>query len=287
MSKIALLADLHIANHKAFGGPIVAGTNTRARLALRCLQLAVQKAQEHGCTAMYLAGDIFDTVKPEPQLIRAVQELLDVPMHIGVLMGNHDQVSTQAGDHSLGPLDPVADVVSTPRVFDEDGTQVVCVPFEPGPASGWLPARVRECAPDRGAVLVTHVGISTPTDPEFLRTAHDQVPAPLLGKIAAEHRLTTIAAGNWHTHRVFQLPTPDFAQAVQIGTLCPTGWDNPGLEAYGTMPILVDGVFKPTNVITIPGPRFINANLETKFSPGLSQLQVFVRFKVEIGRAHV
>jgi len=270
--KIAFLADLHIANHRAHGGPVLSGINRRARICLDTLQRAVDRAVAKQCSALFILGDVFDTVKPEPQVVAEVQRILDIDeLAIVVVEGNHDQVSTDPGDHSLGPLEPLVTLVEKPLLWTEvhstgpgDQALVAAVPFEPGPAVEWLPKRVKELManrPDTKAplLLATHVGISDHDTESFMKATHDQVPAHLLGELAAEHKIALVMSGNWHQHKVFNLAAPGFPKAVQVGTLCPTGWDNPGLRDHGTMPIW-DVATGKLEVEAIPGPRFLNLN---------------------------
>lgn len=269
MSKIAFIADLHIANHRVFGGPLTSGINARCQLTLDALSSAVAAAQQAGCGALVIAGDLFDTTRPEPQIVAEVQKLLNVAdLHVVLLLGNHDMFSMAKGDHSIGPLEPVADIVTEPTLMTlARDVKTLMVPFEPGPALEWLPKRVDALLggkPLPGAVLVTHVGISTHDDPPFLKAAHDQVPAHLLGDLCTKYGIRAVFAGNWHSHREFNLSAPNFAKAYQIGTLCPTGWDNPGTERYGTVPIFDSAEAKHVKqVFEVPGPRFLNLTIDT------------------------
>lgn len=281
--KIAFLADLHIANHRAHGGPVISGINRRCRLALDALKRAVEKAEAEGCAMLFILGDVFDTTRPEPQVTAAVQQIINPnKMVVVIVEGNHDQISTDQGDHSLGPLMPVATVISDPTHWLErwhhvernapvaDELDVWAVPFEPGPANEWLPRRLAELEEDRNLkntpanmttkrVLVTHLGISDHDTEPWMKATQDQVPAHLLGELAKQYGFSMVFAGNWHYHRVFNLAAPGFPKAVQVGTLIPTGWDNPGLKGHGTMPIW-DTKTNELRVHTIPGPRFLTVN---------------------------
>jgi hypothetical protein len=260
MAKFGIISDLHLANHKAHGGPVVAGLNTRCRLALDVLRRAVSRAVELKCEALFILGDVFDTWRPEPQIVAAVQEILSkVPMDVAVLEGNHDMVSMAEGDHSLGPLAPVATVLSAPEVLTVRGHKVFAVPYQPGPAVEWLP-RVMQAPDAHGAVaLLLHLGISTPDMPSYAKEANDQVPLKLLMELMERLSIPAAFAGNWHQH-VVHASRSGRSRAIQVGALVPTGWDNPGVDGYGTLvvydPTLV-GVARWV-IEAIPGPRFIN-----------------------------
>lgn len=254
---IALIADLHAANHRRFSGPIHSGINRRCRHVLDALEAAVARAKHRGAKSLVILGDLFDTTKPEPQIVREVQRILDQQFSMGVyvLMGNHDQVSTQEGDHSLGPLEPVANVIERPTwAMPWHNMQVLFVPFRPGPAVEWLPEVVVEMAPERHhsdvpAALLLHLGLADDTTPAFLRGVHDAVTASLVAGLCEEHGFDACFAGNWHHHKVLRKKP----LVCQVGTLAPTGFDNLGLD-HGQV-VFWDG--KAMSVEQVPGPRFV------------------------------
>lgn len=265
MSLFAFVADLHLANHRSHGGPMRSSLNTRCRHCLTALSRAVTRAVELKCDTLFVLGDVFDTVRPEPQLVAAVQSIIDVEgLPVIFVEGNHDMVSTQTGDHSLGPLGVKASIIDEPVLWMEGDAQVLAVPFEPGPAKEWLPRQVRKLlstlppltpAPAGKRLLVTHVGISDDDHPSFMKATVDQVPVKLLKELCRECQISMVFAGNWHFHRIFDLGGG--AKAVQVGTLSPTGWDNPGGLGHGIMPVW-DTQTGRVMIQHIPGPRFLN-----------------------------
>jgi len=66
------------------------------------------------------------------------------------------------------------------------------------------------------------------------------------------HGLKHYIAGDWHEHRKWQV---NDCTVVQVGALCPTGWNNPGHTGYGSLICITDGVYSR---IEIKGPRFIH-----------------------------
>lgn len=287
--RIGFLADLHIANFRAHGGPVVDSINRRCRLCLDTLRAALARAKALSCDRVYVLGDVFDTTRPEPQLVREVQNIIASSGLVVVFMlGNHDMVSHTEHDHSLGPLDPVGRVVSKPTV-DWNGAahDLVLVPFQPGPAQLWLPEvlKVMEL-PKSPSTLLLHLGISDHDTAGFMKATHDQVPAHALAELARQYNFKAIFAGNWHFHRVFNLGTPQFTKAVQVGTLCPTGWDNPGIEGHGMMPTF-DTATNELRVECIPGPRFLNLKQDADFvhqlgAAALAECTVYVRVKADL-----
>lgn len=267
-SRIAYVADVHVGNVKMHGGPVTAGLNKRCREIVGTLRRAVIEAEKRSCTGFVVLGDLFDGTKPEPQVIAAVQQAFDTKMEVLLEMGNHDMVSTMAGDHALAPLVPVVSVAERPAVLNVGGLSHVVVPYEPGPAIDWLPKRLDELKP-QGGVLALHLGLSDGNTEKWLQGAADSVPVAFLKALMDKHHIVRALAGNWHTPR-------DWPNITQVGTLCPTGWDNPGLN-YGRM-MIWDGTTLET--VRIPGPRFINVKLGEDVKVQ-TECQMYVRVQVD------
>lgn len=256
--RIAFVADIHAGNHKKHGGPVEAGINQRCRQVIDALDYAVQHALRLQCGAFFIAGDLVDTTRPEPQVVAALQRVLEEARKPVILLGNHDQVSAEPGDHALGPFAPVAVVVDVAAWVKLDGCSVLCVPFQPGDAREWLPGVVAEHqprAPEGPKVLLLHLGLASETTAAFLRDAHDAVPVRLVRALCRQHGFDAAFAGNWHSHKVFGAdPT-----ICQIGALCPTGWDNPGMQGYGSL-VIWDTERRELLLEEIPGPRFLQVD---------------------------
>lgn len=290
---LAFVADLHMANHRAQGGPWESGLNTRGRLTVDVFGNALSLAEAHEVDRMIVLGDVFDTTKPTPQLIAAAQQMVNHHhgLEIRIIRGNHDMESTDLGDHALGPLGALRDVKvyeqpdleilpGNPMVtFEQPGLDILYVPFEPGPAHEWLPMRVQGLMNSRSTEVVTarvlciHLGIYDSTmlggvDGQWISKAHDAVSLEQLAKICFQHRITAVFAGNWHSRRVWNVKedkTGRRVTVVQAGTLCPTGWDNPGLEGYGSVTLVTfgnDGSLHNLTHPEVPGPRFVNVKSE-------------------------
>ena len=260
--KIGFCADVHLGNHRRLGGPVVAGINNRGRLALDTFKRAVQKSVELECKALVVLGDLLDTSSPEPQLLAEIQEIVkDAP--VVIVMGNHEQVSSATGDHALGPLIPVADVTEKPQIVDFGEVELWVVPFSPGRATDWLPSVMAEMQgsasvgrqPRPVRVLALHLGLSDGNTPPWLVGAHDSVPVELVQRLCKKHTIDQVFAGNWHNRKIWD-------DVVQVGTLCPTGWDNPGMEGYGGLAVLDTGddARFHVDILEIAGPRFIKVS---------------------------
>lgn len=268
--RLALVADIHAGNHARFGGEVRAGINRRAQAVLDTLARALQAAYERDVVAFIIAGDLFDTSSPTPQLVAAVGALLGrfarsgkAPgMSIIVVRGNHDMVSDTEGDHALGPLKLIPDVhvVEAPELLHVMGFELLLVPFMPGDARVWLPSSTEKLvsgdADGEGRrVLVSHVGVIDQHTPAFLRKAHDAVELDVLRKLATRYGIRDTWVGNWHEHRKWE---GEGWRVGQVSALAPTGFDNPGPDGYGVMVVLdTAGGFEP---VMVPGPRFIKGD---------------------------
>jgi hypothetical protein len=261
--KIAFVGDVHVGNHARMGGPVEAGLNLRCRQIISVFATAVAHAAEANAPLVVL-GDLFDTHRPLPQMLTAVQDAIKAGARPGapqpiILVGNHDQASVAAGDHALGPLRAYAKIIEVPTIVPVgDGMTLVCVPFRPGVATEWLPGVVGSLMDSHGAamrrpVLCVHLGISDKDTAPFLVGAPDSVPVDLLLELARRHGFSNVLAGNWHSRKVWG------RTVMQVGALVPTGWDNPGATGYGTLAMCDGGVL---SYAELPGPRFMTVHDE-------------------------
>jgi len=244
---VAFVADVHVGNHRLLGGPIEAGLNARCRATVAVLEAAALRAGKIGCSHLFILGDLFDTDRPSPQMLAAVQRAIARGPECVLLVGNHDMTSSTPGDHALAPLYHDGVIVDTTSYVEG----VRLVPFNVGDAREWLP---KACAGLRDGILATHVGIIDGATPPWLVAAHDAVPLTQLEELAKAHGFTHVIAGNWHEHKRW---SRGGVEVIQVGALVPTGWDNPGLDGYGSIVVVADdgGVV----VESLPGPRFCRA----------------------------
>lgn len=260
--RVGICADIHLGNHKRWGGPVISGLNSRAHLVLDSLSAALRTARTEHCVRFLIAGDLVDYISVEPQMVRALQKVLaDEEMPVYIMRGNHDMVSDADDDHALGPLAALSNVtiVERPHVYAlDDGAELVIVPFQPGDARVWLPVELEKIGARNGStkLLALHLGLIDDLTPAFLRDSHDAIPIPQLSPLLNKYGYGTAVAGNWHKYRKWQ--TRAGAHIVQIGALAPTGFDNPGLTGYGSL--LIYDTQKPACLPerhVIPGPRFV------------------------------
>lgn len=267
---LAFIADVHVGNHKLHGGSLDAGINLRALRTLETLGRAHRKARESGCQALFVCGDLFDYARPEPQLIAAVQRILSTGgLEVYVLVGNHEHVSTAQGDHALGPLHNVGmiEVIDRPQVVRVGNHRVVCVPFAPGDARERIPPIVAQLTEGmtESFVVATHAGIIDDNTPPWLVRSENALPVTALQALGAQ----AVLSGDWHERRRWP------GNVLQIGALCPTGWDNPGTTGYGTLAVW-DG--DKLRVHELEGPRFVT--LDEREDLPACQWPLYVRRRI-------
>ena len=266
-TRVAWVADCHLGNHKVMGGPVEVGMNRRCREGLDVFRRAVALADEMGCAAGVVLGDLFDYWRPEPQLLDAVRVVLKkARARWYLLVGNHDQVSGRRGDHALAPLRGVATVVDRPALVGVgEQVELALVPFVPErPAREWVAEALDalELSPYPRAVGV-HAGVSDADTQPWLASALDQIPAQDLADLAACCGARSVFAGNWHSRREWELHANDppplrgrrVVSVTQVGALVSTGWDNPGRTGYGGLAVW-DGGVGPVEFHELDGPRF-------------------------------
>ncbi len=246
MTRVALFADVHIGNHVRMGGPRVAGINTRCGELVTTLTEACCRAAA-AAPVLVIAGDLFESARPVPQIVAAtMRALVEGPSRIIIVAGNHDVVSATPGDNALGPLTALRDVtvVDIPCIDSE----LVLVPWRPGPAAEWLPAAVDALDPKPGSVLVTHIGIADDSTPPWLRDTDEAVHADAVAELAVRHGIDAVFAGHWHHAQHF-----DRRGVVirQLGSLAATGFGD--LCGVGWATLWVNG---RCATASMPGPRF-------------------------------
>lgn len=252
------LADPHAGNHRGFATPTATpGVNSRLASVLDVLGEAAQYVQRDD--TVIILGDLFDTDKPSPQVIAAVMHALDgFPCEradIWVLKGNHDSATPRFGDNALGPLREAGySVVESPHVLHVGDTSVVLLPFRPDPPSTWVRDVLQELQPQLNythhTLIGSHFGIADKDTPEYLREHALLVDDAFA--LCSEFSASAWLSGDWHTRRVW---IGSSATIGQVGALVPTGFDNPGLDGYGSL-----WTFETPARLTfreVAGPRFV------------------------------
>jgi hypothetical protein len=281
MGKVAIFADVHIGNHKINGGPTDFGVNARCRATLDVFGNAMKRAYQDDCQAIICAGDLFDTANPRAMVLAATAAEFNgedqPPTYL--MTGNHDQASPRYGDNALTILDhlqnvmvmdgpPDGNVIGGTSEKRDPGTSVLFVPFDPN--IKWDPkafgASYSHCS-----VLITHVGIETDATPPWL--AGKGVRAELMAEIMDAVGAKVCLSGDWHTYQKIEI---NGKMIYQIGALVPTGWDNPGLDGYGSLLYLDTQTLQVTREV-LPGPRFVKTQSANEALQLAKKSDVFVR----------
>lgn len=294
--RIGFIADVHVGNMNRFGrGTAKAGINRRARMTLDVLSEVFKSDPARDCEAIYIAGDLLDSVRMEPQLIAATQEAIygsdwiaQAVTRVRIIVGNHEQASEEPGDHSVGAVGgAVCKVIERPEVVQEDSksnyqdaVDVYAIPFDPSKrGADLIESAIAEIELTRDEdengqrpldldlcprVIVAHLGVEDSSTPVWLRGAHDSIKATELYSLMKRANIRTAIVGNWHNHRVWRFE--DGRQIVQCGALVPTGFSNPSTveqlrgrdeDPYGSL--IVWDTEEPARITrhVFDGPRFI------------------------------
>lgn len=287
MTKIAFVADVHVGNHGVMGGPIKCGLNERCWEVIETIKQALFKAFIEGCTHFIVAGDLFDTTKPLPQMIAHVYSaLVASDLQPVLLVGNHEHVSTDRLDHALAPFYSSTILVERPRVLQIGDIDLMCIPCIPTQARDWFADEVAKLAQglqdtkSRSRLLCFHLGVEDENTPFYLSGAKDSIDADTVLEVCEKYDIQAVFAGNWHDRRTWE------DTVFQVGALCPTGFDNPGREGYGGLAIY-DSSSGDVKEFEIPGPRFLTAVKGTPLDDIKSKNgnKSYVRFKCEPSEA--
>jgi len=277
------IADIHLANHRMFGGVYKAGLNERAQTIASTMRRAVDIATSDD--KLLVLGDVFDTDAPAPALICAAQLAL-AGKNVHVTKGNHDMSSTDPGHNACAPLAGHCVVEETPAVLlaDKAGlTAGVMVPFATPVRETILAAlEVAKASPAWRAasqrLVFGHWGIASPDDPIYLRGSRDAIDAKELAELCFEHDVCGVAAGNWHKRRQFEFSREGHnpVRLLQVGGLTPTGFDNPGWVGYGTVASW-NAAKAAWQYRELPGPRFLRHMPTMEELAAHAGCQVYVR----------
>lgn len=242
--KYAVVADVHIWNHKRHGGALVRGINRRAQLCLDVLREAVRVANSEQAR-LIVAGDLVDSAGPiQPQLAAAIrQTLVQAWQGCRIIPGNHDM--TADNDASLEIYETVGRNILTAQgvSFYDQEPDICTMSFDCN--------MFRDTIRDVG-LLVGHFGVYDDTFPPYLRSSKEAKHVDTLFTYMKERNIRCMMLGDWHGRRTWQR---DGMTVMQIGALCPTGWDNPGGLGYGTV-ALWDTETQELTWRELPGPRF-------------------------------
>ncbi len=270
MTRLAFCADVHLGNHRRHGGPVERSLNERCHHTVNVLRAAFVRAERANATHLIVLGDLLDGDRPEPQLLDDVLRILKSSKLTTILLaGNHEMTSDTPGDHSLAPFSSSVVVVDTPRLLTLDHVELLLVPHAAhAPAAERITKALAALPPKaphaKARLLGVHAGIADESTAAFLKGGRGSIEALTVTKLMIEHGINYTFAGDWHDRR-------QWPGVLQIGALCPTGWDNPGFDGYGGIAIWDDrrdesvAKLEPSvKVIEVRGPRFVRVDSATE-----------------------
>jgi hypothetical protein len=262
--KIGFCADLHIGNHRKFGGPVIAGINQRCQLALDVLERAISEACKQ-CDKLVICGDLFDSATPEPQVLTAAMHRINEAgrsLDVHLLVGNHEQISELPEDHCLGPLTYIAEVV----YVQERADFLYLSSYKKKPPIEWLRYAIAG-----SSCVAAHFGIYDATFPEYLKTS-SALCIDDAWEILQVTDVRWLFCGDYHRPAIWER---NDKAIVQCGALCPTGFDNPGHD-YGRLWILNTNT-GDIQQMRIPGPRFLICDLSGDKENRIAELEKTVK----------
>jgi DNA repair exonuclease SbcCD nuclease subunit len=237
-----VLGDLHVWNHKQFGGPVVAGLNRRCRDILQSVYQIVEYAKLHyGVTHIVQLGDFFDGPKPSPQILNASLDMIaatGVEWHI--IAGNHDIASYDAPS-ALAPMNHAGNVCicDTAQFAQIRGERWLMVPYSGPNAMEALKVLEQLSAQGRCNLAVHYGFVDTSPRPDCV-TAAD------MSKLIGMFNRGTVKAFFGHEH----------------DSTTTTSW---GVSCGSLLPLNFSDVDKPLRVFTTDGRVSIPAALTPKF----------------------
>jgi len=261
--RFGVCSDSHLGNHTAFSGVEIGRINRRCQQIIDCLELALARCIEAGCESIIIAGDVFDSDHPFPDLIAAVLSLFRQytarGLTIILVVGNHDQHSNTPRDHALAPFMGEFQVFETPGYIERLPRVFIC-PF------GYNPVDFK----DGGDITIAHHGISEDTTHPAKAAGTGVIRVEKIREWMKAVGCSIYLSGDWHEHRSW-----DNNRIIQIGALAPVNWTNRAYsplfhEPYGSLLIVGNEVER----VIIPGPRFMQALSETEVTILLTEARL-------------
>lgn len=242
--------------------------NQRCRDTIEALRRAVAAAKRIGVHELFILGDLFDTHRPIPQMVKAVRDAL-AGVNVTILRGNHDARTDREHDDAISVIQSVSSsricVVSKPTSFllSEVGgarARAIVVPHRSDrPMRQAVKETVRGSDLGGGLVnfLLFHAGLQDDTTPAYLRSDEATVDTDTLAEIMQEREgIAAAFCGDWHTPKDLFV-CQDRRPVVQVGSLVPTDFGETGFDQHGLVTWDLGSLY-PSRTI-VPGPRFVKA----------------------------
>lgn len=253
MNRIVVCADVHVGNHRRMGGSFTSGLNHRCHHVLATLARACDHVGRND--AFVVAGDLFDTDAPSPQILAAVARvLMKCAGEIYLVVGNHDRTSWQAGHHALVALEglPRVHVVERPSLFDLGGSDLILLPA--GTSLVAASELCAVCTRGRPRILAMHAGVIDASTAPWLRNDSRAVFLDDLLTFMDGHGIELTISGDWHERKEWNMASG--RRVIQQGSLCPTGFDDTTPEHGVTIVTMVERG-PCVKFVPVPGPRFV------------------------------
>lgn len=236
--RILHLADLHLGWSPTFlGEKEPERRKERDRLITRAVELALDPNQ--GIGLVLIAGDLFETHRPEPALVEYViqqlQRLTDSGIQLITVPGNHDEITYHKSIYreqacrwpGLLVQNPSPALVSTMEINGE-----TCHIYSLAYTGGITPTAVPLADFPRNEAPGWHVAVFHGS--LDWKTSDRSLPISSEGLARAKYHLT--ALGHIHGHQVTQLPS---GPAVYAGMIEGKGFSDPGIGFFTV--ITLDG----------------------------------------------
>jgi len=252
--KILFLADIHFHNYKPFSHMTDQGENSRLIDICNTIDAAFEIADEHLCTHVCVAGDIFHTrgsLKPSV-IARAKKVFSDRHQEVIMIPGNHDMEFYKGGYTALEVFQGMSGVgiYEYPQLIAVGKKIAVVIPYIHDVEEFKRQFNSLKPHPEKDiAFIMIHQGID---DPES-----DIPPSGINPDFLCDGHNATVFAGHYHGHKIY-----NDGQCIQIGAPLQHSFSDIGSER-GCLIFDTDiqeAVFYPISV----APKFVEIDKLTK-----------------------
>ena len=164
---------------------------------MEALRAVCQLAQDLGCSALLIAGDLFDTPENAVALRTEVRELFDsFDQEVFLIPGNHDAAAFQSGEYYGRRVYTCSEKASR---WEVEGVPLLGIPYLPG-RQGVDLLRSHACEDNLPLVVLMHTNFfnSSLSALYFTEEEDDSGSACLWDNDLLDLPKTYIALGHWH-----------------------------------------------------------------------------------------
>lgn len=246
--KLCFSADWHVSNF----GPDQQGPITHR--GADCLRVVDRLYAIPGVEKHFALGDIFNRDKPPPGLQRGVQDRISKDTYM--LVGNHDQSSTEPSHHALAAMTAHATIVEDTLVVQCDDAEVGLVGFRQRDEVVSKLAQL-QWGTSKYRIVGFHLGIADERTPEFLRNTRDSIGLNELVGVCKSYGVTHVFAGNWHNPEDWEM---NGVKVCQVGGMIPQRFGDP-FDTHGRVAVF-DTETGETEFQCLAGPRYVTVTGE-------------------------